>query len=71
MGIRDSPTAAQSPWQNGYAERLTGSICENALLARPTSVICALMASAVRGSKPTLNLPMRRFKKECLRNGAC
>lgn len=26
MGIRDRPTAAGSPWQNGYAERLIGSI---------------------------------------------
>jgi transposase InsO family protein len=26
MGIRDRPTAPQSPWQNGHAERLIGSI---------------------------------------------
>ena len=26
MGIRDKPTASASPWQNGYAERLIGSI---------------------------------------------
>jgi len=26
MGIRDRPIAARSPWQNGYAERLIGSI---------------------------------------------
>src|SRR5712672_1343824 len=26
MGIRDHPAAARSPWQNGYAERLIGSI---------------------------------------------
>lgn len=26
MGIRDRPTAAASPWQNGYAERLIGTI---------------------------------------------
>jgi transposase InsO family protein len=26
MGIRDRPTAPRSPWQNGYVERLTGSI---------------------------------------------
>ena len=26
MGIRDHPAAARSPWQNGHAERLIGSI---------------------------------------------
>ena len=26
MGIRDPPTAARSPWQNGHVERLIGSI---------------------------------------------
>jgi transposase InsO family protein len=26
MGIRDRPIAPRSPWQNGYAERLVGSI---------------------------------------------
>jgi transposase InsO family protein len=26
MGIRDRPTAPRSPWQNGQAERLIGSI---------------------------------------------
>jgi transposase InsO family protein len=29
MGIRDEPTAPASPWQNGFAERLIGTIrCE-------------------------------------------
>src|SRR4051794_2822823 len=26
IGIRDRPTAPRSPWQNGHAERLIGSI---------------------------------------------
>ena len=26
MGIRDHPTTARSPWRNGHAERLIGSI---------------------------------------------
>ena len=30
MGIRDRPTAARSPWQNGYCERLIGSSGGNA-----------------------------------------
>ena len=31
MGIRDRPTSARSPWQNGYAERLIGSIRRDCL----------------------------------------
>jgi transposase InsO family protein len=31
MGIRDRPTAARSPWQNGCAERLIGSIRRDCL----------------------------------------
>jgi hypothetical protein len=27
LGIRDHSTAPRSPWQNGQAERLIGSIC--------------------------------------------
>ena len=31
MGIRDRPIAPRSPWQNGYAERLFGSIRRDCL----------------------------------------
>jgi integrase-like protein len=31
MGIRDHPTALRSPWQNGYVERLIGSIRRESL----------------------------------------
>jgi len=31
MGIRDRPTSARSPWQNGYAERLIGYIRRDCL----------------------------------------
>ena len=31
MGIRDRPITARSPWQNGYAERLIGSIRRDCL----------------------------------------
>src|SRR5512135_2879092 len=30
-GIRDHPTAARSPWQNGHVERLIGSIRRESL----------------------------------------
>jgi hypothetical protein len=32
MGIRDRPSAARSPWQNGHTERLIGSIRRDALI---------------------------------------
>jgi hypothetical protein len=31
LGIRDHPMSPRSPWQNGYAERLIGSICRECL----------------------------------------
>lgn len=31
MGIRDRPSSARSPWQNGHAERLIGSIRRDCL----------------------------------------
>ncbi len=31
MGIRDGPTALRSPWKNGYAGRLVGSIRRESL----------------------------------------
>ena len=33
LGIRDYPTSARSPWQNGYAERLIGSIRRECLVS--------------------------------------
>jgi hypothetical protein len=35
MGIRDKPIAAASPWQNGLAERLIGSIRRELRLSFP------------------------------------
>src|SRR6516225_1991064 len=40
MGIRDRPTAARSPWQNGYAERLVGSIRRECLYHVAISGLC-------------------------------
>src|SRR5215471_14649421 len=46
IGIRDRPTPFRSPWQNGYAERLIGSIVQsggNALIMSwcSANAICA------------------------------
>jgi len=41
MGIRDQPTSPRSPWQDGYAERLIGSIrreCLDAAFGAATEV---------------------------------
>jgi|ERR1039458_6422137 transposase InsO family protein len=32
MGIRDRPISPQSPWQNGYAERLIGTLLHECLV---------------------------------------
>jgi hypothetical protein len=45
MGIRDKPIAAGSPWQNGFAERLIGSIRRDvvAALASGPSILRPLL----------------------------
>jgi hypothetical protein len=43
MGIRDRPTSPRSPWQNGYAERLIGSIDGSVL----TTLLCSASATYV------------------------
>ena len=56
MGIRDRPTAPRSPWQNGYCERLIGSIRRDCLdhvvvfgeqhLKASASLLCKLLQSS-------------------------
>jgi hypothetical protein len=62
MGIRDKPTAPVLPWQNGFDERLIGSIRRECLdTARP---ICALSLTAPalrRTTRQTHLPPMRPF----------
>ena len=51
MGIRDKPIAPGSPWQNGYAERLIGSIRRELTMwspwARTTCVGCCSRTCAI------------------------
>jgi hypothetical protein len=47
MGIRDRPTSFRSPWQNGYVERLIGSVrreCTDHLIAFNTEHLCRILA---------------------------
>ena len=41
IGIRDRPTSFRSPWQNGYAERLIGSIRTLIMSWCSANAICA------------------------------
>jgi transposase InsO family protein len=48
MGIRDKPIAPASPWQNGFAERLIGSIRRECLdhlvvLSEAPASLCPLL----------------------------
>jgi hypothetical protein len=48
MGIRDKPTAPASPWQNGFAERLIGSIrreCMDHIVVLGEAHLCRVLRS--------------------------
>jgi transposase InsO family protein len=48
MGIRDKPTAPASPWQNGFAERLVGSIrreCLDHIIVFGEAHLCRILRS--------------------------
>jgi transposase InsO family protein len=48
MGIRDHPTAPRSPWQNGHAERLIGSIrreCLDHIVVLGEAHLCRIFAA--------------------------
>lgn len=51
MGIRDTPTAPASPWQNGFAERLIGSIrreCVDHLIVLDEAHLSGILRSYAR-----------------------
>jgi transposase InsO family protein len=51
MGIRDKPTAPASPWQNGFAERLIGSIrreCVDHIIVLGEVHLCQILQSYAR-----------------------
>jgi hypothetical protein len=52
MGIRDKPIAAASPWQNGFAERLIGSIrreCLDHLIVFGEQLISVSLVASLHG----------------------
>jgi transposase InsO family protein len=51
MGIRDRPTSPRSPWQNGYAERVIGSIrreCIDHVVVLGERHLCHLLLSYMK-----------------------
>jgi transposase InsO family protein len=64
MGIRDRPTSFRSPWQNGYVERLIGSIrreCTDHLLVFNADHLRRILAKyASYYKKPTFRLGRTR-----------
>jgi Integrase core domain len=62
MGIRDKPTASASPWQNGFAERLIGSMrreCTDHIIVfgeahlRQTAINSVAVTEAVPNHQPS------------------
>jgi transposase InsO family protein len=66
MGIRDRPTSFRSPWQNGYVERLIGSIrreCTDHLLVFMLSTFGESLPNTraiIMRCEPTLRLGRTR-----------
>ena len=77
MGIRDRPTAPRSPWENGHAERLIGSIRRECLdhVIVLASVICAMCCALMRvttmASEHTCRWPRTRPYPEASRQLPC
>jgi hypothetical protein len=78
MGIRDRPVLARSPWQNGYAERLIGSI-RRECLDHSSLLASAIFATFSHRTKNTTTRSERtyrcrrtlRFGVMCAAQGAC
>jgi len=68
MGIRDRPTTPRSPWQNGYCERLIGSItreCLDHILVFGEWHLSAAASSLCRLLKSYPNTPVIRKGSAC------
>jgi transposase InsO family protein len=68
MGIRDKPTAPASPWQNGFAERLIGSIrreCVDRIIVLGEMHLRQILQSYARYSWRT-SPPLRCVRKSLM-----
>jgi transposase InsO family protein len=66
MGIRDRPTSYRSPWQNGYVERLIGSIrreCTDHLLVFNVEHLRRILSKIDAEARRPLT--SRQFDIEC------
>ena len=61
MGIRDRPTSPRSPWQNGFAERLIGSI-RRECLDHVTMLLCSASGISVTYCCRTRNTTTRSVR---------
>jgi len=55
MGIRDKPIAPASPWQNGFAERLIGSLrreCLDHIIVLGEAHLRRILKSYAEGTSP-------------------
>ena len=57
MRIRDDPTAPHAPWQNGYVERVIGSIRRESLDHLIVNQVCTHLSLAKKA--PDLRRPQR------------
>jgi len=72
MGIRDKPTAPASPWQNGFAERLIGSIrreCLDHVIVLGEAHMCRILKSYARYYNGIRT--HRSLNKDCAGFSAC
>jgi transposase InsO family protein len=69
MGIRDKPIAPASPWQNGFAERLIGSIrreCLDHIIVLGEAHLRRILKSYARNHNETrTHLALERIRPYC------
>jgi hypothetical protein len=73
MGIRDKSTAPSSPWQNGFAERLIGSIrrdCLDHVIVLGEAHLRRILKSYAHSTASELIDPLTRMRRSLARYSA-